>query len=104
MRLTRFVIATGDISSDPSSSSSVVTGSISSQHNTKGTPVGKITLRQGEGNPPSLASFNTIIKNGEITQSGGSFHVTGTLSAASDSSYSESQRAAGDVLIIGESF
>jgi len=81
--------------------SDFITGSITYSE-ISGKAFGKITLRQGKGSLGSLSSFNTIIDDDKISYSGGSFHITGSLSGASDPNSNESKSVIGDVLIIGE--
>ena len=93
--------ATTPISTPQLKGSDFITGSIASSE-ISGKAFGKITLRQGKGSLGSLSSFNTIIDDDKISYSGGSFHITGSLSGASDPNSNESKSVIGDVLIICE--
>ena len=83
-----------------------VTGSLNSSGIISGKAFGKVTLRQGKimsGSLPSLgSSFNTMIREGDITQQGDFFHFTGSLSGASDPNSNESRAIIGDALVIGK--
>ena len=80
----------------------VVTGSVAQSRRTKAPHYGKITLRNGRHSPESLAAYNVTIGENDITYSNDSFHITGSLSGASDPTKTEAKRVSGDFIIVSE--
>ena len=80
----------------------VVTGSVAQSRLTNTPHYGKITLRNGRHSPESLAAYNVTIGENDITYSNDSFHITGSLSGASDPTKTEAKRVSGDFIIVSE--
>ncbi len=111
MRLTNFIIAIDKATNDNSTSSSVSSDNVvgTTTHDSKlvGQIFGKITLKNlktGDGSADSsLAAYNIMFPmNNAILNISEAFHVTGSLSANNDMSYSEAKRVYGDILIVSE--